>query len=469
MKSICIYFAIPNAKYSNARVGTSYERSDLDVDTKSLTNTMRNLTPQSELRADAKSYPASYGAGILITMKFESEAYRKELADTLRVADKSERSDILRFAKSESEYVRASAVHRVESFDTLQTQDLEKIVTSSKTLEDLLQKLQDRVFLIHNSQKGRDHSEHFAKRIDLAITLGDPMIIPETGDLRHKVVSLLGQKGIELMGTGSPEAYKKYLSEKFRAHEFSEEELELIIQKLPPSIFGSIDVEMEGVAMEINALHSAKSKFSCAGHPEEIESEFDESSVYSGYFAFETSDPELVTKIKALVKRTPSFQIDVLEISSLGISIYFSNIVPDEWISENGLRTKDELFEESKRELSLILGTEILDFPIDKYKDSSDSFSYEIRRLQKNFIQNHPESATIPFSRNRDLLFPIAKCLPNELRWREYKDHYRSPEVRSARLTFIQLLVKTIKDHRQKITSAYTTSDSLGTDSEKPA
>jgi len=37
LKSLCIHFAIPNAKYSNARAGSSYECNELELDAESLT------------------------------------------------------------------------------------------------------------------------------------------------------------------------------------------------------------------------------------------------------------------------------------------------------------------------------------------------------------------------------------------------------------------------------------------------
>lgn len=376
-------------------------------------------------------------------------SYRRDLAKTLRDTDKENRPDMLRSAKGTYDYVSTHAQHNFESFRIQQAKQLENIVESANTLDELKGGIANaQLFIGNHEMRGIDHSEHLLKRIELAQILSCPDVVPKDGGLREKVTSLLENDGAHITHTIDSARYRKYLETKLSSHNFSQEQIERVVEKVPADVFCSLDTDIEAAVIELNALSETTTLFSCAGHTDLPHPEENDSYAHSGYLFFSSQDSNLIERVRSLTGKNERFEVTLENKQPGDYTIRFRKIVPEGWRKTHGRKTREDLFEKSKQELAPILGKEILAFPIEKYRHDEYSYLLEIQRLQNEFIKSHPEAATMPYGWNSNLLTRIKKHTPTELAWAEYKEYYLSQEAEHDRLAFLKKLAKNIAEYR---------------------
>lgn len=367
------------------------------------------------------------------TERFNEDVYRDELAQELRNVDNhDERLVVLSEAKRTKEYVMAAGSHAYERSAHQNTIALGEVVEKSTTLNELTNAIANGSFSIPNKFSGLDHGEHLLKRIDMAKKLGDPSFMPDVGGLREKVMAMEG-------GIADKEAsltYRSYIEERFPDLQLSDDEIARIEEKISPEIFATIDTPLEKTILLANALPGIKTAYSCAGHTEsEGGSIHGPAQVYLSLQKLGNSN-----NISELDEQLGRPHGDYIASSSHGekqSSFYFSRPPTEAWITDNGKRTPNELFSESKRLIAEILGApEILD-------STEDNFRERVVAAQDTYMANHPESATIPFAPNSRLLTNVARVTPQELEADEYRDFNFAPERWDERAQLILKLKAT--------------------------
>ncbi|MGH7141335.1 MAG: hypothetical protein ACREGH_01735 [Minisyncoccia bacterium] len=371
-------------------------------------------------------------------MEWRPLGYRDKLArDLRRVPDKERREDMLQNAKLSERYIGSHSRHSLDRLEHRREKDLQHAIESVRSLAEMKATIERIPLFIRNPVHGIDHSEHLAKRIEMADRFSTPYLLPEKGGLRGKAQTLLRSEGRRTNRTVDTTSYRQYLKEWTAGYALSEEELVIAAGKIPPDTFGSIDGPLENAVILLNSIPGVQTRFSCAGHMDYAEEGIDDSSVRDAYFVFSTRDEKLVEKFKSLpYPLEPGNNSDYV--------IRFSKSPPpEEWLHEHGKRTREQIFEDCKKEIAAILGHEILSYDQRQFWDN-------IFELQRKYIAIHPEAANIPYATNSKLLEPIARLLPEEAEAREYRDWYTSPEAEQQRINFLNQLTAAIDEYRDE-------------------
>ena len=373
------------------------------------------------------------------------ESYRDDLAKNLRVSDRLSRREILRSEKGTDRYVFARSRHDHKRYETGQNRIFEDIILSVDNLQDLKDEIAKTNLFIRNGVCGFDHVEHFLKKIDMAHDLACPKLLPETSGLRTKVRDMLGNEGVEMVDTVDLVKYREYLAKKLSTQDFTPIEIEAISSKVPVELLASIDEDIEDAVMELNAIPGIKTKYSCSGHVDDLECE---STLRGGEILVKSQNTELSEYLNVLASESDSYSVSVEKWDDDEFGIFFMKNVPREWMTKNGRRTPDELFDESKKKLSLILGPEILDYPTEKSKIDRPGFLELVLELQQRYIASSPDAVTMPYAYNSILLLNLYNCYPSTLEFLEYKDYYVSESAEKEGKLFIDRLTETIRNYR---------------------
>lgn len=360
----------------------------------------------------------------------ESQEYRDSLANELRaLPDHKERLGALANAKGTETYMEAAALHSLERNTYRNERSLADTVEQAPSMQALKEAIMNGAFSVPNEHAGMDHSEHLLKRIEMSELLGDTSLLPEAGGLRSKVESF--QSGMPQ--TMEHISYRDFITKRYPDLLLNDEELTSIEQKIEPGIFATIDTPLERSILLANTLPEINSAFSCAGHTEA------EGGPLHGpgnvYFVLKSSDTEsgtaLINKLSERF-REPHGEYQSINHDGNGTVFYFERPPTAAWIAEEGKRTPDELFEESKRQIASQLDApEILEA-------TRKNFHHLVLNAQQNFLAQHPESATIPYAPNSRILLSIKSQTPDALENREYRDFLFAPERWDERAVLIK-------------------------------
>ena len=369
----------------------------------------------------------------------EYQGYRKDLAKKLKSQpNKSFRRDILSFEKVFSRYP-VNRINKIrETFFSRQATKIEKIVQGSQNFDELIDKLiEGRVFLINNV-RGINRTEHVVKKVKIARYFNDPNLAPEEGGLRAKVKELLIKEDEALRQHPiTPAKYAEYLSILYPDINVSPEDAERLFQKLPPEVFGSIDIGMERLCILLNSMEGTQTSFSCCGHDTEVD--YNDLPVYykHAYIGVKTNTPELAQSLLSLQMKNKDQKIEVAEKGPGHLVISFYQLPTAQWIKLNNKRTPQELDEESRRGLSELLRENV---------DLNDkNLEAKLRAyLEMKGVNSRPWPSNSNFPNELLDLFPSVK------RIKEYQDYNKSEEAYQRVTAFIKTIEEIVENIRNR-------------------
>ena len=356
---------------------------------------------------------------------FEANEYRDNAAKELKATPKSDRLELLRSYKINSdEYHEARQTHQWDRLDHVNEANLKRAIESAETIHELKKKITAIDILISNRNLGYDHTENLVKQIEMAEYFNDPSLINETANLRNKYISLATKEGIGVNGHVNGTSYAKYLLEQYPAVDFGPHP-ERMYPKLPPEVFGSIDVAMEEPILLANSIDGVRTRFSCSGHDDGGHT-YELASYYAyAYLILETQSEEIALKLGELTSLDEHVIIDVnTDLPTEGndvfsVKIYFTQFPSEDWLKQNKKRTPEQILEDT-----------------DKFKPEKT----------KEFFTRNPEAALEHEAFNRKMPERFLKFdYIHELNT-EYKEFNRSVEAKKTRNEFIQKLKEKLRD-----------------------
>lgn len=386
-------------------------------------------------------------------MNFEGQVYRDKTAKMLKSLEKEDRFAVLKDLKLDSmEYRAAHYFHAIEVNAGIMESRIQKIVATASTLSELKQAIGAEELLFANEVSGIDHAEHLAKRIDMAESTGYVLFVPEEGGLAKKVEECLDAEGKERQAELDEARYQGYLQGRFSDMELTENDWQEVVKKIPAETFASVDVAMERPTILLNSIDETQSLFSCAGHGERAEKiAATERYFEKSYLAFATKQEGLLVDFQKEFGGSSVVSVEVSDetftpelIGGKRVVLRFRQAPPTEWLTANSKRTGEEIRRDCREVLSR-------DFDEVIPENISDQDYFELlRRLQRRYLEAHPEAALRQEPNNR-LFLDMQKYYPPEQMYVEYTEYFRSDVARATRDEFIHRVETVVQQYRKRL------------------
>lgn len=306
--------------------------------------------------------------------------------------------------------------------NNLDIENFKDEIKNLENLEGLVSFLERAQIFIFNKNNGIDHGEHIIKQIELAEKIKYTKIITEEYGIRKKVESLFQKDGLEFNNESfNIQEYKKYFKEKYHQYDFTDEEIEMITEKLPPPVFVSVDKGVEGIIVLLNSIDGIETKASCAGHVDDSQENGDH--LQRSYISLKETDDVLIRKIQEIILEE-NYRFDIYEFGN-GISFHFIQYPPELWIQEHKKRSKKQVIEDSTKEVEKLLNIR-LEIPYDYDNNFPEYYKNFITDVYK-ILDERKAGGII----NKDEYTKLSTKVHNLSPWvqlrNEYKEFYISP------------------------------------------